>query len=348
MKTKSSSGKLTFRGLLRKCAAAFAFSAVFFGTAASAATVTLAPGNNVTTNVPAFGGAVDVAVNTGTSGGGIVKMDPYNWYTGNTTLNCGVLGCENLIRQPYVQGLSDNATNRVYNVATGDAYVYWNGGEFRPYAAKLDPWASDARNATLDGLTEVLVSTNGAKISTAELKAARYTVKQALLHDPALEDAADGGFEKLGAGTLALAGSNTYDGATLVSEGLLELSADAGAAALPPGSLLDVATNAAVAFAAGTQAAAGGLRVDLAKGAGTITNLCPAAQGEFHVTSAAGVTLKGLRLPITVVGATRAGQLTRWPVYVDGSAEAVPGLCARVDNGGIVLGAPLGTVLFFR
>ena len=52
--------------------------------AEEASTVTIAPGYNVTTNVPAFGGEVTVRVNEGLGKGGIVNMDPYNWYNGPT------------------------------------------------------------------------------------------------------------------------------------------------------------------------------------------------------------------------------------------------------------------------
>ena len=55
-------------------------------------TVTIDPGNGVVTNVTQrITGATDVVVNSGTTGGGIVTLNPYNTYTGTTTLNSGTL-----------------------------------------------------------------------------------------------------------------------------------------------------------------------------------------------------------------------------------------------------------------
>ena len=59
--------------------------------------VTLAPGYNVTTNVSAFGGDVTVRVNESLGTGGIVNMDPYNFYSGPTYLNGGTLVADNLL-----------------------------------------------------------------------------------------------------------------------------------------------------------------------------------------------------------------------------------------------------------
>ena len=60
---------------------------------AMAATVTIAPGNGVATNVTArFTGTTDVVVNSGTTGGGIVHLtNPLSTYAGKTTVNSGTL-----------------------------------------------------------------------------------------------------------------------------------------------------------------------------------------------------------------------------------------------------------------
>ena len=60
---------------------------------AMAATVTIAPGNGVETNVTArFTGATDIVVNSGTTGGGIVHLtNPLSTYAGKTTVNSGTL-----------------------------------------------------------------------------------------------------------------------------------------------------------------------------------------------------------------------------------------------------------------
>ena len=60
---------------------------------ALAATVTIAPGNGVETNVTTrFTGATDIVVNSGTTGGGIVTLaNPLSTHTGKTTVNSGTL-----------------------------------------------------------------------------------------------------------------------------------------------------------------------------------------------------------------------------------------------------------------
>ena len=103
------------------------------------------------------------------------------------------------------------------------ASFYFNGGTYAPYGAT-------AANRTMQGLNAAYVSTNGAVISTAYLPAGEtYEIAQALLADPALGGATDGGLVKKGAGTLALSGANTYTGRTVVEAGTLAV---ANAAAL--------------------------------------------------------------------------------------------------------------------
>ena len=66
----------------------------YFGavTCCLAETMTIAPGNGVFTNVMArITGETDVEINSGTSGGGIVRLNAANGYVGTTTVNCGTL-----------------------------------------------------------------------------------------------------------------------------------------------------------------------------------------------------------------------------------------------------------------
>ena len=59
---------------------------------ALAETVVIHPGSGVTTNVAErISGVTDVTINNGTSGGGIVSLNPLNAYVGKTELGCGTL-----------------------------------------------------------------------------------------------------------------------------------------------------------------------------------------------------------------------------------------------------------------
>ncbi len=136
--------------------------------------------------------------------------------------------------------------------------LFFNGGTFAPNAA--------AAGRTLSGLTTAHVSAGGAIIDTSDLPAgATYTIAQALLTDPALDGAADGGLVKKGAGTLALSGANTYTGPTKVEAGTL-VAANADALSsyveVADGAVLDLgASGATVARIAASGAVAGNLIV---------------------------------------------------------------------------------------
>jgi autotransporter-associated beta strand protein len=150
---------------------------------------------------------------TGTKNGGI-------WLRG------GVLKAENVI-----QTMGDCSY----------AYFYFDGGTYAPYGAA-------AANRTMQGLNKAYVSTNGAIIDTSALPAGEtYTIAQALLTDPALDGAADGGLVKKGAGTLALSGANTFTGPVKVEAGtLVAANADAlsSAVEVADGAVLDLGENA--------------------------------------------------------------------------------------------------------
>ena len=272
---------------------------------------------------------------------------------GSATINLhgGVLNCENILHLTYNSATTANSTYRVFNNKVGATRIYWNGGTFMPISAKManDPLASDANNATLGGLTEVLVSTNGAVLSTSTLVADTYTIAQPLLHDPALEGDADGGFTMRGnaAKTVALTGANTYSGDTVVEAGTLEIPAGANASALPAGSAVVVAEGATLSMASGTAARVGGLRVDMA-GAGTIAGFAPAAAGTLYVDGVGETAHKGLVLPLTVTDAQQKHLLSRWPVVIDGELDEK--VCGRVkpELNKIVLEAKGGLHLIVR
>ena len=229
-----------------------------------------------------------------------------NATTSRLGLHGGVLKAENII--------IDTSTSTSYCFFSGGkAYLYWNGGTFAPVGTA-------AADQTLTGLTEVLVSTNGAVVTTAELAGESYTVAQALLHDPDLEGA-DGGFVKQGAKPLALTGANTYTGDTVVEEGTLEIPAGANASALPADSAVVVAEGATLSMASGTVAGVGALRFDMGTQYGTLAGFAPAANGALYVTGVDAQNPKGLEMPVTVTDAQHPNKLTRWAVYVDGELD---------------------------
>jgi len=255
-----------------------------------------------------------------------------NASTSRINLHGGVLKAENIL-------MYNTATGKDFDFfAGGKAYIYWNGGTY-------EPTDLGGTNSVLQGLTEVLVSTNGAVVTTEGLVSDLYTIAQPLLHDPALEGA-DGGLVKKGAKPLALTGANTYTGDTVVEAGTLLIPVGADASALPAGSAVAVAEGATLSMASGTAARAGGLRVDMATQSGTLAGFAPAASGTLYVDGVGETTRKGLVLPVTVTDAQHPNQLARWAVYVDGEQD--DSLSAFVRNNTIVLDGKQGLYIIVQ
>ena len=106
--------------------------------------------------------------------------------------------------------------------------VNFNGGTVR---------ASATSTTFMQGLSRANVRNNGATLDT---NGRNITIGQALEHSNIVTDnATDGGFTKLGAGTLILNGTNTYNGGTTINGGVLQF----GATSLP--STGNVTINAA-------------------------------------------------------------------------------------------------------
>ena len=254
-----------------------------------------------------------------------------NATTSRINLHGGVIKAENIF-------LNTSTTDKYCYFAGGKAYIYWNGGTYAPVG-------TTAANQTLTGLTEVLISTNGAVVTTAELAGESYTIAQPLLHDPALEGT-DGGFVKKGTKPLALTGANTYTGDTVVEEGTLEIPVGADASALPANSAVVVADGATLSMASNTAARVGGLRIDMGTTSGTLAGFAPAAQGTLYVDGVGDAARKGLVLPVTVTDAQQPSKLTRWAVYVDGDLD--DSLSAFVRNNTIVLDGKQGLFIIVK
>ena len=118
----------------------------------------------------------------------------------------------------------------------------FNGGTLKPTAASA---------TFMIGLDRANVRNGGAVIDTSGFA---ITIGQALEHSNIGGDAGtDGGLIKLGAGVLTLAGPNTYNGGTIVSNGTLRaISLGSGNVAVRSGAALSVGnTNVVTALAVG-------------------------------------------------------------------------------------------------
>src|SRR5581483_3967705 len=98
----------------------------------------------------------------------------------------------------------------------------FNGGTLQAQADQTagNGWFETATSGNFQVVTTT-VKSGGAKIDTNGFTTNINTV---LAHDSALGGTADGGLAKSGSGTLSLGGSNTYTGATTITNGTLALS----------------------------------------------------------------------------------------------------------------------------
>ena len=234
-------------------------------------------------------------------------------------LNGGVLTCSNTLYAAYRGGndvtvrLNPNGMFRcnAYSATAAGSTTrfYGNGGTFRPLCR-----SAAAQTMAADIFTHLYASTNGLVVDTSEtLNGAPFTMAQAILHDPALDAAADGGLVKRGAGLLTLTGANTYTGGTVVEGGILALSG------------------------AGTLGAGGGLAV----ADGAICDLGGKAQAVGDVV-ASGLVRNGSLTVGGTVCATANGILS---VYGDlALADTAAVDFAAVPNADVAAGVPLAAV----
>ena len=213
--------------------------------------------------------------------------------------------CTNNVGASYVQdggvflrGGVLSAANIVQSVDyTPVQRLVFDGGTFAPGAA-----------GTMQGLTTAHVSTNGAVISTENLPAGEtYEIAQALLADPALDGAADGGLVKKGAGTLALSGANTYTGRTVVEAGTLAVAnanAISDSVTVANGAALEA--DAGVALSLASVSASGVIVADSVAISGTL-----ALADEDSILSVDGdLSLqRGVSIDFSVLGAVPTGYI---------------------------------------
>ena len=220
-------------------------------------------------------------------------------------------------------------------------YFYANGGELRPLGLAADTLAMPA-----DAFTYLYASTNGLVVNTDELSAGNvYTLNQPVLHDPALDAAADGGLVKRGAGTLALTGANAYTGPTAVERGVLALS---GAGTFGTGRALAVA-DGAVCDLGGTAQTVGEVTASglVRNGALTVADTLLVGEsvlsvdGDLALAATAALDFAG-RADLDL----RAGE----PVAVVSGAAALPGSAKAVNAGNVKRVAFVrdGTVVYAR
>lgn len=227
------------------------------GTNTPQSTLSLDGGDVVVTNdCPIFlgsgydgtgGGSGVLTVNAGTfdtgTTSGLFQLGD-NGGAGTINLNGGILATF----RSFTPGT--NATN------AGISTFNFNGGTLK---------ANGNQAALLAGITTANIRDGGAVIDDG---GRNVTIAQALVHSTLPGDGAiDGGMVKRGAGTLTLAGTNTYTGPTLIESGTLRMSGRHN------GTGLFTVGNGGTLFGVGTinapvNVAAGGC---IAPGTGTLT-----------------------------------------------------------------------------
>ena len=136
---------------------AAAMCASILGGGLFAETVTIDPGDGVLTNVTQrITGATDVVANSGATGGGIVTLNPYNTYTGSTTLNSGTLVATAL------GGGAGSSLGLTSGLTLGAGTFRYAGADGGSFAAPIVSTFTSAstKSCVLDVQNDLVVTTN--------------------------------------------------------------------------------------------------------------------------------------------------------------------------------------------
>ena len=181
--------------------------------------LTIAGGTNNTSTGMSIQNGGTLTLSSGTFNNGSEIFNAYGGM-GTIKLNGGLLSANYLRPSQYggngglggVVNLNGGTLQLALFSGGGSGTVYFNG-------ATVQARSSQA-NFVLAGIT-LVVQTGGAIIDTVSYN---IGITNPLIHASALGAIADGGLTKLGTGTLALYGTNTYTGPTTINGGTLSLS----------------------------------------------------------------------------------------------------------------------------
>ncbi len=278
---------------------------------------------DVSSGLLAFGSSfrnINVGSTTGTYG--VVNQ------TGGTILfayasNIGVVlgNSANAVGQYYLNG-GTLITPRVVG-GGGSGYLYFNGGT-------LTPASSTYAGSFVSGLTAAYVGNDGAIFDTTNIS---VTVSNALL------SGGTGGLTKLGVSTLALAGTNTYTGPTIVSAGELWLPTTqlgGGSISVADGAALGISlVSSPTLFTASlTLGSAAGATNEFNFGASANPTAPLVYATNLTVNGTVSVNVAGLQLPLgrfPLIKYTATAGLNANSFILD-SAVLTPGFTAYVTN----------------
>jgi autotransporter-associated beta strand protein len=176
--------------------------------------------NGQTSTLTVSGGTVNVTNNFGTEvgrlGGGVLTITRGTFKNADTSNIGFILGDQSTGSGTVNLNGGTLTVNKVVQGTTSGNKFYFNGGTLSTTGANTTTFF--AATTRID--TEV--RDGGGTINTAGFNA---TIADNIVHSTVGGDnAIDGGITKAGAGTLTLSGTNTYTGATTVSQGTLSIT----------------------------------------------------------------------------------------------------------------------------